>query len=176
MNNQTHVLKRREAELGIDYNASWHQEFISSAYVCVRHLHPALNEGDVIVVFSQFGEIVDCNLVRDKETGRSRGFAFIAYEDQRSTALAVENFDGVEVKGRRIQVGHVGQYKKPIDEDEEEYERRRRIIWDYAAYEDTVEECTSESTKEHITAPSISRIQQIKAKRKERLRQQSNDR
>lgn len=29
------------------------------------------------------------NLVRDKATGKSRGFSFVAYEDQRSTTLAV---------------------------------------------------------------------------------------
>lgn len=33
------------------------------------------------------------NLVRDKGTGKSKGFAFLAYEDQRSTILAVgENY------------------------------------------------------------------------------------
>lgn len=32
---------------------------------------------------------MDANLVRDKGTGKSKGFAFIAYEDQRSTNLAV---------------------------------------------------------------------------------------
>jgi hypothetical protein len=37
----------------------------------------------------RYGEIVDVNLVRDKGTGKSRGFAFLAYEDQRSTVLAV---------------------------------------------------------------------------------------
>lgn len=39
--------------------------------------------------FSRYGEVVDANLVRDKGTGKSKGFAFIAYEDQRSTNLAV---------------------------------------------------------------------------------------
>ena len=43
-------------------------------------------------MISRYGEIVDVNLVRDKGTGRSRGFAFIAYEDQRSTTLAVGRF------------------------------------------------------------------------------------
>jgi len=43
------------------------------------------------------GEIVDCNLIRDKDTGKSKGFAFLAYEDQRSTVLAVDNFNGVQV-------------------------------------------------------------------------------
>jgi RNA recognition motif-containing protein len=37
----------------------------------------------------RYGEVVDVNLVRDKTTGKSRGFAFLAYEDQRSTVLAV---------------------------------------------------------------------------------------
>lgn len=58
--------------------------------------------GDVINVFSQFGEVVDCNLVRDKDTGKSRGFAFVAYEDQRSTVLAVDNFNGSKVRHHNI--------------------------------------------------------------------------
>jgi hypothetical protein len=40
-------------------------------------------------VSGRYGEVVDVNLVRDKATGKSRGFAFLAYEDQRSTVLAV---------------------------------------------------------------------------------------
>lgn len=37
------------------------------------------------------------NLVRDKATGKSRGFTFICYEDQRSTILAVDNLNGMKV-------------------------------------------------------------------------------
>lgn len=72
-----------------------------------------MNEGDVAVVFSEFGEIVDLNLARDKVTGKPKGFAFIAYEDQRSTVLAVDNFNGVELCGRTIRVDHVKKYKPP---------------------------------------------------------------
>lgn len=39
-----------------------------------------LTEGDVLAVFSQYGEIVDLHMVRDKTTGKPRGFAFLAYE------------------------------------------------------------------------------------------------
>ena len=45
----------------------------------------------------RYGELVDVRLMRDKKTGKSRGFAFVAYEDQRSTVLAVDNFNGAEV-------------------------------------------------------------------------------
>lgn len=40
---------------------------------------------------------MDLNLARDKKTGKPKGFAFIAYEDQRSTILAVDNFNGTKV-------------------------------------------------------------------------------
>ena len=45
----------------------------------------------------RYGEVVDINLVRDMATGKSKGFCFIAYEDQRSTVLAVDNFNGIKV-------------------------------------------------------------------------------
>jgi RNA recognition motif-containing protein len=51
---------------------------------------------------------------RNKETGESRGFAFLAYEDQRSTNLAVDNLNGVSIDGRTIGVDHVKDYKRLV--------------------------------------------------------------
>lgn len=53
------------------------------------------------------------NLVRDKDTGKSRGFCFICYEDQRSTVLAVDNFNGIKILNRILRVDHVSNYKVP---------------------------------------------------------------
>jgi RNA-binding motif X-linked protein 2 len=36
-------------------------------------------------------------LVRDRKTGKSKGYAFLQYEDQRSTILAVDNLNGATV-------------------------------------------------------------------------------
>jgi len=49
----------------------------------------------------RFGEVVDCNLARDRDTGKPKGFCFIAYEDQRSTVLAVDNMNGAKVRHNR---------------------------------------------------------------------------
>jgi RNA-binding motif X-linked protein 2 len=70
---------------------------------------------------SQWGEIEDINLVREKGTNKSMGFAFIKYEDQRSTILAVDNFNGISLLGRVLRCDHVDQYKLPkhIREQEE---------------------------------------------------------
>lgn len=101
-----------EIRAGFSEAASWHAKFRHSAYIFAGGLDFDLTEGDLLAVFAQYGEIVDVNLVRDKATGRSRGFAFLAYEDQRSTVLAVDNLNGAKVSGRTIRVEHVDNYKK----------------------------------------------------------------
>ena len=49
---------------------------------------------------------------RDKETGKPKGFAFLMYEDQRSTILAVDNLNGTSILERTIRVDHVKNYKE----------------------------------------------------------------
>lgn len=75
-----------------------------------------LSEGDIITIFSQFGEPVHVNLVRDKDTGKSKGFAFLKYEDQRSTDLAVDNLGGANVMGRILKIDHT-RYRRKDTED-----------------------------------------------------------
>ncbi|KXZ44890.1 hypothetical protein GPECTOR_61g843 [Gonium pectorale] len=111
---------KREIELGLGDSASWHARFKHSAYVFVGGLDYDLTEGDLLCVFAQYGEIVDVNLVRNKDTGKSKGFAFLAYEDQRSTVLAVDNLNGATVAQRKVRVEHVDNYKKRKAEAEGE--------------------------------------------------------
>ncbi|XP_074064246.1 RNA-binding motif protein, X-linked 2 [Macrotis lagotis] len=108
-------LNEREAELGVADKVSWHAEYKDSAWVFLGGLPYELTEGDIICVFSQYGEIVNINLVRDKKTGKSKGFCFLCYEDQRSTILAVDNFNGIKIRGRTIRVDHVANYRPPKD-------------------------------------------------------------
>ncbi|KAJ2824897.1 RNA-binding protein Cwf29, partial [Coemansia sp. 'formosensis'] len=100
-------INERESRQGSSGStASWHDEYKDSAYIFVGGLPFDLTEGDIICVFSQYGEIVNINLVRDKETGKSKGYAFLQYEDQRSTILAVDNLNGAKVLGRVLRVDH----------------------------------------------------------------------
>ena len=54
---------------GFSEEASWHARFKHSAYVFAGGLAFGLTEGDLLAIFAQYGEIVDVNLVKDKETG-----------------------------------------------------------------------------------------------------------
>ncbi|XP_038604135.1 RNA-binding motif protein, X-linked 2 [Tachyglossus aculeatus] len=111
-------LNEREAALGVAESVSWHSEYRHSAWIFLGGLPYELTEGDVLCVFSQYGEIVNINLVRDKKTGKSKGFGFLCYEDQRSTILAVDNFNGIKIKGRTIRVDHVANYRPPKDSED----------------------------------------------------------
>jgi RNA recognition motif-containing protein len=73
----------QELERGIaGTNASWHSQYAKSAWVFVGNLEHELTEGDLICVMSQYGEIEDLHLIREDDTGKSRGFAFCKYEGE----------------------------------------------------------------------------------------------
>ncbi|KAJ9295578.1 hypothetical protein DTO271G3_6034 [Paecilomyces variotii] len=116
---QVQALNKRELENAVPPEASWHADYRDTAYIYIGGLPYDLSEGDIITIFSQYGEPVHINLVRDKETGKSKGFAFLKYEDQRSTDLAVDNLGGATVMGRLLRVDHV-RYKRREEEGEED--------------------------------------------------------
>ncbi|PKS09564.1 hypothetical protein jhhlp_004181, partial [Lomentospora prolificans] len=113
------ALNKRELENGIPPEASWHADYRDTAFVYFGGLPSELSEGDIIIIFSQYGEPVFIKLARDKETGKSRGFGWLKYEDQRSTDLAVDNLGGATVLGRMLHVDHA-RYKPRDDDDPEE--------------------------------------------------------
>lgn len=133
-------LNKAELEKVVDPSASWHRDYADTAYVYIGGLPLELSEGDILTIFSQYGEPTYLNLVRDKETGKSRGFCFLKYEDQRSTDLAVDNLGGSTVMGRVLKVDHT-RYKRKEGEDEE-VERARELK--YVEPEDDEEESEEE--------------------------------
>lgn len=100
-------LSEKELVKQIPVKASWHYKYVSSNYIVIKGLNFKINEGDLVIVFSQYGEIVDCRLLRDKITGKSKGIGFICYEDHKSTILSVDNFNGIDLCGYTIYVDHI---------------------------------------------------------------------
>lgn len=85
----------------------------------------------LLVTFTpRYGEVMDVNLPRDKETGKTKGFGFLMYEDQRSTVLAVDNLNGAQVLDKTLRVDHVRNYKQPKakGEDGEWIEREEQSL------------------------------------------------
>jgi len=55
-------------------------------------------------VFGQWGSIVDSIVMRDRETGRSRGFGFVTYGSEAEAQNAINNMNERELDGRRVKV------------------------------------------------------------------------
>ena len=109
--------------------ASWHTDYRDTAYIYIGGLPFDLSEGDIVTMFSQYGEPTHVNLVRDRDTGKSKGFAFLKYEDQRSTDLAVDNLGGATVLGRMLRVDHTRYKKREKREGEESEEEDNIKTW-----------------------------------------------
>ena len=63
-----------------------------------------VREPELEEVFSKIGAIEDVKVITDRESGRSRGFAFVTFADPNDAQKAVDELDGTEIDGRQIVV------------------------------------------------------------------------
>ena len=59
---------------------------------------------DIVGVFSSYGEVINCKLPLERETGRKRGFAFVDMGDDIQEQKAIDDLQDVEWMGRAIRV------------------------------------------------------------------------
>jgi peptidyl-prolyl cis-trans isomerase-like 4 len=71
-------------------------------FVC--KLNPVTTDEDLELIFSRFGKILSCEVVRDHKTGDSLQYAFIEFEDKKSCEEAYYKMDSVLIDDRRIHV------------------------------------------------------------------------
>lgn len=55
-------------------------------------------------LFSPFGEVSNCSLPLERDTGRKRGFAFVEMADEAVEASAIESLQGAELMGRPLRI------------------------------------------------------------------------
>lgn len=60
---------------------------------------PQLNE-----LFASFGTIVSAVVIKDRDSGRSKGFGFVEFSDDSAAQAAIKEMNGKEVEGRTINV------------------------------------------------------------------------
>jgi cold-inducible RNA-binding protein len=70
----------------------------------VGNLAYSATENDLRTLFEQAGEIKSVNLITDRDTGRSKGFAFIEMSSQAEAEKAINLFNGTELHNRTLTV------------------------------------------------------------------------
>jgi len=59
---------------------------------------------DVMQLFAPFGEVLNCSLPLERDTGRKRGFAFIEMADEAIESKAIDGLQGTELMGRPLRI------------------------------------------------------------------------
>jgi len=59
---------------------------------------------DVLQLFSPFGEVLNCSLPLERDTGRKRGFAFVEMADESIELTAIDGLQGTELMGRPLRI------------------------------------------------------------------------
>lgn len=72
--------------------------------IYVGNLSFQSNEEELRDLFGQHGNVDEVAVISDRETGRSRGFAFVTMGDDSQARAAIEAINGTEVGGRTLTV------------------------------------------------------------------------
>jgi len=70
----------------------------------VSNLSFHTNETDLESLFSKIGKVTSVKIIMDRETNRSRGFAFVEMASEDEGKKAIEELNGKEIEGRQLSV------------------------------------------------------------------------
>jgi RNA recognition motif-containing protein len=65
----------------------------------------ATNDDGLKAHFAQIGPVASARVITDRDSGRSKGFGFVEFENEADNQKAVDQLDGKELDGRAISVG-----------------------------------------------------------------------
>ena len=80
--------------------------------IYVGNLSFRLEERDLQSAFEQFGAVSSCKIITDRETGRSKGFAFVEMSTADEAREAISSLNGHELEGRALRVNEAKPQEK----------------------------------------------------------------
>ena len=72
--------------------------------IYVGNLNYRIRENDLKSIMEEFGAVESVKVVKDRETGRSKGFAFVEMQDDDEAKRAIEELNEKEFEGRQMVV------------------------------------------------------------------------
>ena len=87
--------------------------------IYIGNLSYNVTDQELQQLFETHGKVDRCNIINDRETGRSKGFGFVEMPEQSEGQKAIEELDGQDLDGRNIRVNEA----RPREE------RPRRDNW-----------------------------------------------
>ncbi len=70
----------------------------------VVNLNYSVTSQQLSDLFNQYGPVEECVVITDRQTGRSRGFAFVTFTNQADGQKAINELNGKDFEGRKLVV------------------------------------------------------------------------
>ena len=80
--------------------------------IYVGNLSYKVSDQELKNVFEEFGEVVSAKVIKDRESGRSKGFGFVEMADDQEASQAISELDGAEINGRTVKVNEARPKEK----------------------------------------------------------------
>ncbi|PKA47417.1 Cyclin-dependent kinase F-3 [Apostasia shenzhenica] len=78
--------------------------YVSSSKLFVGGLSYGTDDMSLKEAFNCFGNVIEATVITDRDSGRSKGFGFVSFEDPEAARSAMSGMDGQELHGRNIRV------------------------------------------------------------------------
>jgi len=72
--------------------------------IYIGNLHYGVRENDLTQIMEEYGSVFSTKLIMDRETGRSKGFAFVEMENDNEAGNAINALNGADLEGRTMVV------------------------------------------------------------------------
>lgn len=81
--------------------------------IYVGNLSHGVTDGELNAVFSEFGEVSSAKVIKDKHSGRSRGYGFVEMPNDSEANEAIKALDESPLQGRNIRVNQARPRREP---------------------------------------------------------------
>lgn len=92
--------------------------------IYVGNLSYQVTDEDLRAAFETFGEVSSAAVIRDKETGRSKGFGFVEMPDQTDAEAAIKAMNDTDLQDRTVVVNQARPRAESPRRDRESFRRR----------------------------------------------------
>lgn len=72
--------------------------------IYIGNLSYSMTDEEIKEIFTPYGNVLSVKIIFDKQTGRSKGYAFVEMENEEAAQNAIKALNETEVKGRNIKV------------------------------------------------------------------------
>lgn len=133
-----------------------------SSVIYLGHLPTAFEERELLIFLNQFGPVSRCRVSRSTKTGRSRGYAFVEFDDADVARIVAEAMNGYFLLEKRL-VCHVLPKDKVYDLM---FKRPKKVMSKKDMQDKAREDCNKRKTPEVMKGITAKLIEREEAKRK----------